>query len=76
MTWLLVMLMMPSWLSGAEGPHRYYPEIPLPREVIAVPQALAAEEGRVLESLAGAAARATMEGRASVLVWEDLQYGA
>ncbi len=76
MTWPLVMLMIPLWLYGEAVPHRYYPEIPVPREVIAVPQAHVVEEGMVLESLAGAAARATMEGRASVLVWEDLQYGA
>jgi hypothetical protein len=69
-------MLMPACTTLAGDVFHYYPAIPLPGEIICVPPPATAEEGMVMESLAGAAARATMEGRASVLVWEDLDYGA
>ena len=49
---------------------------PLPREVIAVPQTTWSRRGWCWRASPAPRPRATMEGRASVLVWEDLQCGA
>lgn len=76
MSWLAALVAVLGWSQSGSEPFRYYPEIPVPQEIIVVPAAATSEEGMVVETLAGVAARSTMEGRTSVLVWEDLEYGA
>ena len=59
-------------LAPLAAPHAWYPAIPVPKTVLEVPFAGDVEEGMVLESAAGLAARATLAGRCRTLVWEQL----
>lgn len=59
-------------VDGA-GLHRWFPRFPVPRELWVVPFVGDAEEGMVLESVAGLAGLEAIEGRGDTLVYEDLQ---
>lgn len=71
---------MHTWLWGALGllaggvpaSHLYYSHPPVPEEVIVVPFAGDPELGMLLESAAGVAAIASLEGGPRIAIWEDL----
>ncbi len=57
-------------LAPLAAPYAWYPAIPVPKTILEVPFAGDVEEGMVLESAAGLAARAALAGRSRTLVWE------
>lgn len=68
----LLPLLVPGDAPGA----RWFPALPSPRQVLVVPFANDPEEGMVLESLAGLAARRSLQGDGDTLIWEDLSSNA
>jgi GxGYxYP putative glycoside hydrolase C-terminal domain/GxGYxYP third domain len=52
---------------------RWFPKIPVPRELWVLPFMGDLEEGMILESAAGLAARAVLRGKWDTLIYEDVQ---
>ena len=52
--------------------HRWFPQFPAPRELWVVPATGDVEEGMILESAAGLAALAVLQGRGHTLIYEDV----
>ncbi len=69
---LSALLMEPA--TAATSLKRWWPRFPIPREVLVVPTAADMEEGILLESVAGLAARAALRGggRNAPMIYEDV----
>jgi hypothetical protein len=69
-----------GWPASAEaeepaafGFHRWFPQFPAPRQLWIVPYAGDAEEGMILESIAGLTALGVLQGHGDTLIFEDVQ---
>lgn len=58
--------------AQATGLHRWFPRVPLPREIWTLPFAGDVEEGMLLETAAGLAARAALRGGWRALIYETV----
>ena len=68
----------PAWAGVNQHPalriHRWFPQMPTPRELWIVPYAGDVQEGMILESAAGLAALEVRQGRWNALIYEDMPH--